>query len=79
MDVDREVDDAPAVVDVEDQRLGRDHDPPVDLDGVTGDPVRIVTNVVDATEATLSVDTPVRLTCERVSDEVGLPRFRIAG
>jgi uncharacterized OB-fold protein len=50
----------------------------VDLDGVSGDPVRVVTNVVDATEATLSVDTPVRLSCERLTDDVGLPRFRLA-
>ena len=49
----------------------------VDLDGVTGDPVRVVTNIVDATPDTLVVDAPVTLACERISDHVGLPRFRL--
>jgi uncharacterized OB-fold protein len=50
----------------------------VQLDGITGDPVRIVSNLVDATEATLTVGTRVELSCERVSDTIGLPRFRLA-
>jgi uncharacterized OB-fold protein len=50
----------------------------VELDGVTGDSVRVVTNVVDATEATLAVDAPVVLACERISEEIGLARFRLS-
>jgi uncharacterized protein len=45
----------------------------VSLDGVTGDPVRLVTNVVDATPPTLVVGARVTLACE-----AGLPRFRLA-
>jgi hypothetical protein len=40
--------------------------------------VRIVSNVVDADEATLRVGTRVTLACDRLTDEVGLPRFRLA-
>jgi len=49
----------------------------VALDGTTGDPVRLVTNVVDADEETLVVGAPVVLACERLTPEVGLPRFRL--
>ena len=47
------------------------------LDGTTGDPVRLVTNVVDADTETLAVGAPVVLACERLTAEVGLPRFRL--
>ena len=50
----------------------------VELDGTEGEPVRLVTNVVDATEETLVTGAPVTLACERLGDEVGLPRFRLA-
>lgn len=50
----------------------------VQLDGITGDPVRVVSNVVDATEETLQVGRRVELECERVNDEIGLPLFRIS-
>jgi hypothetical protein len=50
----------------------------VELDGTAGEPVRLVTNVVDATEETLVVGAPVTLACERLTDDVGLPRFRLA-
>jgi len=49
----------------------------VDLDGITGDPVRVVSNVLDATEDTLAVGVGVGLECERVTDTIGLPRFRL--
>lgn len=50
----------------------------VALDGVTGGPVRIVTNIIDATRESLAVGMPVSLACERLTDSVGLPRFRLA-
>jgi hypothetical protein len=51
----------------------------VALDGTTGDPVRMVSNVVDAwTEDDLSVGMRVELVTLRLSDEVGLPLFRTA-
>ncbi|MEY2433821.1 MAG: uncharacterized protein QOC92_3546 [Acidimicrobiaceae bacterium] len=50
----------------------------VQLDGVNGDPVRLVSNCVDATDDTLQVGSRVDLVCERVNDEIGLPLFRLA-
>ena len=49
----------------------------VEVDGTEGEPVRLVSNVVDATEDTLQVGAPVTLACDRLEDEVGLPRFRL--
>ena len=43
-----------------------------------GEPVRLVTNVVDAGAETLRVGAAVILACDRLADEVGLPRFRLA-
>ena len=49
----------------------------VALDGTEGDPVRIVTNVVDAWElGDLEVGQRVELTCVPVADGIGLPCFR---
>jgi hypothetical protein len=50
----------------------------VELDGTEGEPVRLVTNIVDATADTLLVGVPVTLACDRRSDGIGLPRFRLA-
>ena len=35
-------------------------------------------NVVDATEGTLHVGSRVTLACDKLTDEVGLPRFKLA-
>jgi uncharacterized OB-fold protein len=51
----------------------------VGVDGTEGEPVRLVTNVVDATTETLVVGAPVTLACDRLESEIGLPRFRLAG
>jgi uncharacterized OB-fold protein len=48
------------------------------LDGITGDPVRVVSNVVDAAPDTLHVGARVVAAPERVNDEIGLPLFRLA-
>jgi hypothetical protein len=40
--------------------------------------VRIASNVVDATDETLRVGARVTLACDTLTDEVGLPRFRLA-
>ena len=50
----------------------------VEVDGATGEPVRIVSNVVDADEETLRVGTRVTLACDKFTHDVGLPRFRLA-
>jgi uncharacterized OB-fold protein len=50
----------------------------VEVDGTEGEPVRLVSNVVDATEDTLRVGAAVTLACDRLDDEVGLARFRLA-
>jgi uncharacterized protein len=50
----------------------------VDVDGVSDEPVRMVSNVVDADEGTLRVGTRVTLACDKLTDDVGLPRFRLA-
>jgi uncharacterized OB-fold protein len=50
----------------------------VEVDGASDEPVRLVTNVVDATSETLRVGAAVTLACDRLTDEVGLPRFRLA-
>jgi uncharacterized protein len=50
----------------------------VEVDGVADEPVRLVSNVVDATEETLRVGSRVTLACDKLTDEVGLPRFRFA-
>lgn len=50
----------------------------VEVDGTDDEPVRLVTNVVDATEATLWAGVAVTLACDRLDDEIGLPRFRLA-
>ena len=50
----------------------------VALDGTTGDPVRLVTNVVDADQSSLTIGAAVTLACEPVADGIGLPRFRLA-
>lgn len=48
----------------------------VALDGVDGDPVRIVTNVLDAWEKTdLTIGQRVLLSCVKLSDDIGLPCF----
>ena len=50
----------------------------VEVDGTEGEAVRLVTNVVDATEDTLRVGATVTLACDRLEPEIGLPRFRLA-
>lgn len=50
----------------------------VEVDGIEGEAVRLVTNVVDATEDTLRVGATVTLACDRLEPEIGLPRFRLA-
>jgi uncharacterized OB-fold protein len=50
----------------------------IEVDGVTDEPVRLVSNVVDATEETLHVGAPVTLACDKLTEDVGLPRFRLA-
>jgi uncharacterized OB-fold protein len=50
----------------------------VEVDGASDEPVRLVTNVVDADEETLHVGARVMLACDKLTDEVGLPRFRLA-
>jgi uncharacterized OB-fold protein len=50
----------------------------VAVDGTTGAPVRIVSNVVDASPGDLEVGTRVTLACEPLTPEIGLPRFRLA-
>ena len=50
----------------------------VEVDGVADEPVRLVSNVVDATEETLRVGARVTLACDKLTDDVGLPRFRLA-
>ena len=50
----------------------------VEVDGVADEPVRLVSNVVDATAETLHVGSRVTLACDKLTDEVGLPRFRLA-
>jgi uncharacterized OB-fold protein len=49
----------------------------VEVDGASDEAVRLVTNVVDATPETLHVGARVTLACDRVNDDVGLPRFRL--
>ena len=50
----------------------------VEVDGTSDEPVRLVSNVVDATDETLHVGSRVTLACDKLTDEVGLPRFRLA-
>jgi uncharacterized OB-fold protein len=50
----------------------------VEVDGASDEPVRVVSNVVDADENTLRVGARVTLACDKLSDDVGLPRFRLA-
>ena len=50
----------------------------VEVDGASDEPVRIASNVVDATEETLHVGRRVTLACDKLTDDVGLPRFRLA-
>ena len=50
----------------------------VEVDGTEGEAVRLVTNVVDATDDTLRVGAAVTLACDRLAPEIGLPRFRLA-
>jgi uncharacterized OB-fold protein len=50
----------------------------VEVDGASDEPVRIVSNVVDADENTLRVGARVTLACDKLTDDVGLPRFRLA-
>ena len=50
----------------------------VEVDGTEGEAVRLVTNVVDATDDTLRVGAAVTLACDRLEPEIGLPRFRLA-
>lgn len=51
----------------------------VELDGTEGDPVRILTKVVDVERDALRVGLPVEVTFERVDDETALPIFAPAG
>src|SRR5690606_5644847 len=52
----------------------------VELDGTEGDPVRIVSNVLDAWEiGDLHVGQRVELACVPLGDGIGLPCFRRAG
>lgn len=50
----------------------------VEVDGASDEPVRIVSNVVDASHEELAVGRRVALACEPVADGIGLPRFRLA-
>ena len=52
----------------------------VELDGTEGDPVRVMSNVLDAWElGDLQVGQRVELECVTLRDGVGLPCFRRAG
>jgi uncharacterized OB-fold protein len=50
----------------------------VEVDGASDESVRIVSNVVDADEWTLRVGARVTLACDKLTEDVGLPRFRLA-
>jgi uncharacterized OB-fold protein len=50
----------------------------IEVDGASDEPVRLASNVVDATEETLRVGARVTLACDKLTDDVGLPRFRLA-
>jgi uncharacterized OB-fold protein len=48
----------------------------VELDGTQGEPVRLLTRVVDIDRDDLVVDLPVEVAFDRVDDRVALPVFR---
>jgi uncharacterized OB-fold protein len=50
----------------------------VEVDGASDEAVRIVSNVVDADEDTLRVGARVTLACDKLTDDIGLPRFQLA-
>lgn len=51
----------------------------VELDGTQGEPVRLMTQVVDVDKATLAVDLPVEVSFEPFDDEISVPFFKPAG
>jgi uncharacterized protein len=48
----------------------------IELDGTTGEPVRMITQVLDVERAALVVDLPVEVVFEPFDDEVAVPFFR---
>jgi uncharacterized OB-fold protein len=48
----------------------------VELDGTHGEPVRLLTRVVDVDRDELVVDLPVEVDFDRVDEQVALPVFR---
>ena len=47
----------------------------IELDGTEGEPVRIMTRVLEVDKDTLVVDLPVRVVFERFDDELAVPFF----
>jgi uncharacterized OB-fold protein len=48
----------------------------IQLDGTTGQPVRLMTRVVDVDKASLRIGLPVGVTFEAVDDQVAIPFFK---
>jgi uncharacterized OB-fold protein len=48
----------------------------IELDGTTGEPVRLMTRVVDVDKASLRIGLPVEVTFQAVDDEVAIAFFR---
>jgi uncharacterized protein len=48
----------------------------IELDGTQGEPVRLMTRVVDVEREDLQVGLPVEVTFEKFDDEVAIPFFR---
>ena len=51
----------------------------IELEGTTGEPVRLMTRVIGVDKETLVVDLPVRVTFEPFDDELAVPFFEPAG
>jgi uncharacterized OB-fold protein len=51
----------------------------VELDGTQGEPVRMITQVLDVEREDLVVDLPVTVVFEPFDDEVAVPFFKAAG
>ena len=48
----------------------------IELDGTSGEPVRLMTRVLNVDKETLRCDLPVEVTFEKVDDEIAVPFFR---
>ena len=47
----------------------------IELDGTEGEPVRIMTRVLEVDKESLRVDLPVTVTFENFDDEIAVPFF----